>query len=128
MSIIPALPILSDTLTLAPACNIEIYVSLCSFCFISDAFVRQGKTETAVLALAKEHEAQLDACVVKPGLITAPNDFLKMAVACALWWTVSLPSIGVREISTAMLNQSLFGFEKDTLENDDLLRLGESEL
>ncbi|KAG7049732.1 putative nucleoside-diphosphate-sugar epimerase [Colletotrichum scovillei] len=88
----------------------------------------RGKTETAVLALAKEHEAQLDACVVKPGLITAPNDFLKMAVACALWWTVSLPSIGVREISTAMLNQSLFGFEKDTLENDDLLRLGESEL
>ncbi|KXH59146.1 hypothetical protein CNYM01_06471 [Colletotrichum nymphaeae SA-01] len=88
----------------------------------------RGKTEAAVLALAKEHEAQPDACVVKPGLITAPNDFLRMAVACALWWTVSLPSIGVREISTAMLNQSLFGFEKDTLENDDLLRLGESEL
>ncbi|KAK1712260.1 hypothetical protein CaCOL14_003420 [Colletotrichum acutatum] len=88
----------------------------------------RGKTETAILAFAKEHESQLDACIVKPGLITAPNDFLKMALAYTLWWTVSLPSIGVRQISTAMLSQSLFGFEKDTLENDDLLRLGESEL
>ncbi|KXH29409.1 hypothetical protein CSIM01_12797 [Colletotrichum simmondsii] len=51
---------------------------------------------------------------------------LRMALAYTLWWTVSLPSIGVRQISTAMLSQSLFGFEKDTLENDDLLRLGES--
>lgn len=51
-----------------------------------------------------------------------------MALAYALKWTVSLPSVGVREISTVMLNQSLFGFEKDTLENDDLVRLGESEL
>ncbi|KAK1707114.1 putative nucleoside-diphosphate-sugar epimerase [Colletotrichum lupini] len=88
----------------------------------------RGRTETAVLALAKEHESQLDACIVKPGLIIAPNNFLKMAVACALWWTVSLPSIGVSEISAAMLKQSLSGFEKDTLENHDLLRLGESEL
>ncbi|UQC79252.1 uncharacterized protein CLUP02_04731 [Colletotrichum lupini] len=91
-------------------------------------WLRLGRTETAVLALAKEHESQLDACIVKPGLIIAPNNFLKMAVACALWWTVSLPSIGVSEISAAMLKQSLSGFEKDTLENHDLLRLGESEL
>ncbi|KAK1613496.1 hypothetical protein BDP81DRAFT_466795 [Colletotrichum phormii] len=84
----------------------------------------RGKTETAVLALAKQHDLQTDACVVKPGLITAPNDFMKMALAYVLSWTISLPSIGVNEISSAMLNQSILGFEKDTLEKDDLVRLG----
>ncbi|KAK1532038.1 uncharacterized protein CCOS01_04021, partial [Colletotrichum costaricense] len=53
---------------------------------------------------------------------------LRMAIACALWWTVSLPSIRVSEISAAMLKQSLSSFKKDTLKNHDLLRLGESEL
>lgn len=49
---------------------------------------------------------------------------MKWLRATLLWWTVSLPSVGVVEFSAAMLDQVLNGFEKDPLENADLIRIG----
>jgi hypothetical protein len=43
-----------------------------------------------------------------------------------LYTLVGVPNVGVREISTAMLDQALNGFEKDTLENEDLVRIAET--
>jgi len=42
-----------------------------------------------------------------------------------LWFMASLPSVGVVEISSAMLEQVMSGFEKDPLMNEDLVRIGQ---
>ena len=49
-------------------------------------------------------------------------------VATALNIVMGLPKIDVGEISAAMINEVMHGFEKDTLENADLVRLGQQAL
>lgn len=44
--------------------------------------------------------------------------------ATALWLVASLPNLSVVEISAAMLDQVVNGFEKDTMRTVDLTRLG----
>jgi len=41
-----------------------------------------------------------------------------------LYLVASLPSLSVVEMSAAMLDQVLNGFEKDPLTNEDLVRIG----
>ncbi|KAF4812604.1 hypothetical protein CGCTS75_v013967 [Colletotrichum tropicale] len=64
----------------------------------------RGEAESAILALAEEHRPKVEVCIAKPGWITAPNDYMKMAMGFALKWVASLPSICVQEISAAMLH------------------------
>ena len=45
-----------------------------------------------------------------------------------LKYVVRGPNIGVREISAAMLHSVIHGFEKEPLENDDLVRIGRQAL
>ena len=88
----------------------------------------QGETENRVLAFAAEHKDAVEACVSKPGLITAPGQILKTVAATVLKYVISLPNVGVTEISAAMLHQVINGFEKEPLENDDLVRIGRQAL
>ncbi|KAF4811298.1 hypothetical protein CGCSCA5_v009887 [Colletotrichum siamense] len=88
----------------------------------------RGEAESAILALAEEHRPKVEVCIAKPGWITAPNDYMKMAMGFALKWVASLPSICVQEISAAMLHQVVNGFEKDTLLNDDLAGIGRANM
>lgn len=66
----------------------------------------------------------MEACVAKPGFITAKGQYLKTIFATGLKYVMSLPSIDVAEVSAAMLHEVMHGFEKEPLENDDLVRIG----
>lgn len=89
----------------------------------------QGETENQVLAYASSHETQLEASVAKPGLIgSSDSSILSRIRATVLWYGMSVPSIDVVEISAAMLDQVINGFEKDPLENADLVRIGKKVL
>ncbi|KAF2870486.1 hypothetical protein BDV95DRAFT_607656 [Massariosphaeria phaeospora] len=85
----------------------------------------RGETESQVLAFANEHPGEIEATVAKPGLITEPWNIPKRAFATVLGWTVSLPSIYVGQIATAMLDQVVNGIEKDPLLNVDLVRIAD---
>ena len=64
----------------------------------------------------------------KPGRITTPGQVLKTMLATVLKNVLFVPTIEVKEISAAMLHQVLNGFEKETLQNDDLVRIGRQAL
>jgi hypothetical protein len=83
----------------------------------------QGATETSVLdyASARPH---VEAAVAKPGLILKPGSIVIWLRATFLYLLASLPSVSVVEMSAALLDQVLDGFEKDPLTNDDLVRIG----
>jgi len=66
--------------------------------------------------------------VAKPGLITAPGQILKTMRATVLKYVMSLPNVDVAEISAAMLHEVIHGFEKEPLENDDLVKIGRQAL
>ena len=66
----------------------------------------------------------MEACVAKPGMITALGQYLRTAFATVMKYAISLPNVNVSEISAAMLHEVVHGFEKEPLENDDLVRIG----
>jgi hypothetical protein len=57
---------------------------------------------------------------VKPGLIDAPGAEKREVPG--------VPHIELSDIAAAMLDQVVDGFEKDTLSNDDLVRIGQRAL
>ena len=90
--------------------------------------IAQGEAENQVLAFAAEHKGALEACVTKPGFITASGQYLKTMLATVLKIVMSLPNVDVGEISAAMIHEVIHGFEKETLENADLVRIGRQAL
>lgn len=66
--------------------------------------------------------------MAKPGLITAPGQILKTIFATVLKYAMSLPNVDVTEVSAAMLHEVIHGFEKEPLENDDLVTIGRQAL
>lgn len=70
----------------------------------------------------------MEACAAKPGLITTPGQTLKWIFATVMKYVMSLPNVDVTEISAAMLHEVVHGFEKEPLENDDLVRIGRQAL
>ena len=84
----------------------------------------RGETENRTLAYAAEHKGALEVCVAKPGLITAPGQYLKTISATVLNLVGVVPKLDVSEVSAAMLHQVVHGWEKEPLENADLVRIG----
>lgn len=70
----------------------------------------------------------MEACAAKPGLIKGPGQFWKAILATVMKYAMSLPSVDVADISAAMLHEVVHGFEKEPLENDDLVRIGREAL
>lgn len=90
----------------------------------------QGDVETRVLDFAKNSNGTIEACIVKPGLIRDSqqgsmfiNAFQTIATAI-----ISLPIVNLNEVVATLLNQATKGFEKETLENADIARIGKKEL
>jgi hypothetical protein len=88
----------------------------------------QGDTENQILAFAASRPGQVEVTVAKPGLILEPGNVLHWLRSWLLWFVASLPAISVVEISAAMLDQVVNGFEKDPLMNQDLVRIGQKAL
>lgn len=76
-----------------------------------------------MLKFATEHDL-IEACVAKPGLITQNGRPFHTAFATVLKWTGLAPNVDVTDVALAMLDQVINGFEKEPLQNDDLVRLG----
>jgi len=88
----------------------------------------QGDTENKVLAFAAEHKAAgFEACVAKPAVIGTPGPSVKNVFLSTANW-VGLPKIEVSECAAAMIDQVINGFEKEPLDNTDLVRLGRKAL
>ncbi|KIW66093.1 hypothetical protein PV04_08297 [Phialophora macrospora] len=88
----------------------------------------RGETENQILAFAASHPGQVEVTVAKPGLILEPGNVLHWLRSWLLWFVASLPAISVVDISAAMLDQVVNGFEKDPLMNEDLVRIGQKAL
>ncbi|XXG97485.1 hypothetical protein Hte_003788 [Hypoxylon texense] len=81
----------------------------------------RGDTENKVLELAKEFD--VEASVVKPGIVTASGAILRNIMGTAMQWTTGIPSINVIDLAAVMLDQAVNGFEKDPLNPEDLARI-----
>jgi hypothetical protein len=80
-----------------------------------------------VLEYGAEH-ADIEICVAKPGIITSSITVGRAAVAAiygfANLFTDSLANVSRKACAAAILQQVVHGFEKETLSNADLVRIG----
>ena len=88
----------------------------------------QGETENALFAFAADHKADVELSAARPGLILTPRQTFKAVFLTLLKYTVGLPSLYVGEVAAALLHEVVHGFEKESLENDDLVRIGKQAL
>ena len=96
--------------------------------YMAQYSLMRGETENRLLAYAAEQNGAMEACVVKPGIITARGQYLKTIFATGLRLIGVVPSVDVGEASAAMLHQVVHGWEKEPYENEDLIRVGRLEL
>ncbi|KAI0900667.1 NAD(P)-binding protein [Annulohypoxylon nitens] len=97
------------------------------FLYTSGAATERDQTktparQTKVLALASELDG-VEACVAKPGFITAPGEIMKSIAGTMIQLTVGIPSISVVDLAKVMLDQVVNGFEKEPLMPEDLARI-----
>ncbi|GFP52293.1 hypothetical protein TASIC1_0001044500 [Trichoderma asperellum] len=97
---------------------------------MGDYCLMRGEVETRVLDFAKNSNGTIETCILKPGLIRDSqrgnmfiNAFQNIATAF-----ISLPIVYLDEVVATLLNQATKGFEKETLENSDIERIGKEEL
>ena len=76
-----------------------------------------------MLEFAKAQGPGFEACAAKPGLVTGQG-IMHAMFATAANVVASVPSIDVKVLSAAMIDQAIRGFEKEPLMNADLDRLG----
>ncbi|KAH8807463.1 hypothetical protein F5884DRAFT_899859 [Xylogone sp. PMI_703] len=90
----------------------------------------RGEVENRVLEYAKKSGGSVSACVAKPGLIDGPGrtGMIMTALQTVGTTIIGLPRVGVSEVSATLLDQAVNGFEKETLLNEDLVRIGRSVL
>ncbi|KAL1877306.1 hypothetical protein Plec18167_004996 [Paecilomyces lecythidis] len=90
----------------------------------------RGKVESFVLNYAKESKGAVESAVAKPGLINAPGKLgTVMNILSRFGRTaIGFPIVDVSEVAATLIHQSLNGFEKDTLLNEDLNRIGQKAL
>ncbi|KAF2498210.1 hypothetical protein BU16DRAFT_579387 [Lophium mytilinum] len=89
----------------------------------------RGEVENQILAFASQSSGAVEAQVTKPGGIDGPGRALIVsAIAVASAALGVMPKVHVSEVAAAMLQQAEKGLEKDTLENADLVRLGQGVL
>ncbi|ORY12195.1 hypothetical protein BCR34DRAFT_600761 [Clohesyomyces aquaticus] len=96
---------------------------------LGDYRLLRGEAENQVLSLADKREGSTEAQIVKPGIIDGPGR--GMLVRAALAATAALGGISkvhVSEIAACLLDQAINGFEKETLENADLIRIAKKNL
>lgn len=81
-----------------------------------------------MLDFATAHkESGWEACAAKPGLVLAHPPGLLMSVAGMVAGLI-VGKIGIRELVAAFLQQVGNGFDKEPLENKDLIEIGKKAL
>ncbi|KAJ5677174.1 uncharacterized protein N7477_002807 [Penicillium maclennaniae] len=97
--------------------------------FLGDYMIMRSRTEAMVRKLPEEYQG-IEVCVARPGMITSSNTWARAAMASAFsatnFFTRAIPNVTLEEVSSAVLNQIVNGFEKEVLSNADLVRLGQA--
>ncbi|KAJ5438567.1 uncharacterized protein N7458_009565 [Penicillium daleae] len=99
----------------APRSRAEIPPALENHGLVDYGLLR-GEVETLILSYAEQSHGRVESCVVKPGLIDAPGAEKRDIPG--------VPHVDLPDIAAALVDQVIRGFEKDTLSNDDLVRIG----
>ncbi|KAJ0120089.1 nucleoside-diphosphate-sugar epimerase [Diaporthe amygdali] len=80
----------------------------------------RGEVETDILEFAEQSKGAVQSCITKSGFIKGPGKVVPEVPG--------LPLVELQDITAAILDQVINGFEKDTLSNDDLVRIGQKAL
>lgn len=73
-----------------------------------------------MLDYASKSGGQMEVAIARPGLITTAESTAPPSP--------NLPTVRVEETTAALLQQVVGGFEKETIYNDDLVRIGKTAL
>lgn len=76
-----------------------------------------------LLNIGEDSDGMVEVGIAKPGYIREPCPSLKSAAAIAAGPV--LEQVGLEACAAVMLEQAINGFEKETMENGDLKRVGE---
>ncbi|KAJ5948603.1 hypothetical protein N7454_001910 [Penicillium verhagenii] len=96
---------------------------------MGDYQVMRCETENMVLQFPTQYEGA-QVCIAQPGVVTNSKTWPR-AVLASLFsvvnvFTRAIPNITRSELSAAALNQAIYGFDKETLLNNDLIRIGQA--
>ncbi|KAI0593184.1 hypothetical protein F4775DRAFT_608201 [Biscogniauxia sp. FL1348] len=80
----------------------------------------RGEAESNILAYAEQSNGAVQACVAKPGIIDSPGREKRTVPG--------VPNIELCDISAALLDQVVNGFEKKALSNEDMIKAGRKAL
>lgn len=82
-----------------------------------------------VLALPAQYPG-VEVCIAQPGVVTGSGTWVRRVLgflfAIVNVFTRSIPNINRKELAAAAVDQAVVGFEKETLLNNDLVRIGRS--
>ncbi|KIH87670.1 hypothetical protein SPBR_05245 [Sporothrix brasiliensis 5110] len=84
----------------------------------------RGETENQVLAYAAEHKPDVEAIIVKPGLITSGRVVQDWIMAPLLGFVAGVPSIPLTVLASVMLDAAINGAKTDTLMHQDMSKIG----
>ncbi|KAI1408642.1 hypothetical protein F5Y13DRAFT_204626 [Hypoxylon sp. FL1857] len=87
---------------------------------LTDLALLRGEVETQILTIANKSNGAVVSCIATPGVIVGPGGSLPAIP--------NLPKIELCDIAAALLDQVANGFEKNTLSNEDMVRIGQSAL
>lgn len=82
-----------------------------------------------VLKFDAEHEG-IEVCVAQPGMVTSSVSFWRttqyLLFSFTNMFTRAIPNVSRTELAAALLDQVVYGFEKEPLTNSDLIQLGQA--
>ncbi|RYO99413.1 hypothetical protein DL764_006808 [Monosporascus ibericus] len=100
---------------------------LSKFDFAEVKRIMRGETEKILQEFGAEHR-EVDVHIVRPGMVWSSITFWRSVQANIFRATNVLtrviPNISLTELSAAILDQVVRGFEKEALSNADLVRIG----
>lgn len=75
----------------------------------------------------------IQVCIARPGVVTSTASSWSRAAVSLVFRATNVitratPNVSLEELSAAVLDQAIHGFEKETLSNADLVRLGTASL
>ncbi|KAJ6093073.1 hypothetical protein N7486_008362 [Penicillium sp. IBT 16267x] len=99
--------------------------------FLGDYQVMRCETENMVRKFPTLYEGT-QICIAHPGVVTNSTTWSRTVLASMFrvvnLFTRALPNVSRDELAAAVLNQAIYGFDKETMSNDDLVRIGQSTL
>ncbi|KAJ5611709.1 hypothetical protein N7528_008814 [Penicillium herquei] len=98
---------------------------------MGDYQIMRCNTENMVIGFPTQFPGT-QTCIAQPGVVTNSTTWSRAALAFLFRGvnliTRRIPNVDRSELSAAVLHQAVYGFEKETLLNNDLARLGQASL